>query len=121
MPVYEYRCGGCSRRVSILFRTITQSAGEPPVCPRCGSRDLARLMSRFAPIKSEDARLDELSDGGFDDVDEGDPRSMARWARKMKDELGEDAGPEMDEVIEQLESGELPDDDGGLGDDLDDL
>jgi len=45
------------------------------------------------------------------DVDESDPRSMARWARRMRDEMGEEMGPDFDEAIEQMEAGELPDED----------
>jgi hypothetical protein len=42
------------------------------------------------------------------EVDENDPRSMARWARKMQREMGEDLGSEFDEMVEQMESGQLP-------------
>ncbi|HEX9419716.1 MAG TPA: zinc ribbon domain-containing protein, partial [Methylomirabilota bacterium] len=50
MPIYEYECRGCSRRVSLLVRRI--ASPEAPRCPRCGSAELSRLMSRFATPKS---------------------------------------------------------------------
>ena len=57
----------------------------------------------------------------MDDLDESDPRSMARWARRMGDQLGEDMGPEFDDMITRMEAGEMPDDDdGGDGSDFDD-
>ena len=61
--------------------------------------------------RSEESRLDELSDpSDWGDVDENDPRSMARMMRKMGSELGEDMPGEFDEVVDRLEAGEDPDD-----------
>lgn len=109
MPIYEYRCGGCARRVSVFQRSIQSSAAV--ACPHCGSHDLARLISRVAVMRSEEGRLDDLaSDAGLADLDERDPRSLARWARRMSREMGEELGPEFDEVVERLEAGEMPDD-----------
>jgi hypothetical protein len=69
------------------------------------------LISRFAVLRSEDSRMDDLADPSmFGDVDEDDPRSVARWARRMGRELGEDMGPEYDEMIDRMEAGEMPDD-----------
>jgi hypothetical protein len=62
-------------------------------------------------MRSEEGRLDDLaSDAGLADLDERDPRSLARWARRMSREMGEELGPEFDEVVERLEAGEMPDD-----------
>jgi hypothetical protein len=44
------------------------------------------------------------------DFDESDPKSLGRWMRKMSDEVGEDLGPEFDEVVGRLEAGESPED-----------
>lgn len=41
-------------------------------------------------------------------LDENDPKSMARWMRKMSGEMGEDLGPEFNEVVDRLEAGEDP-------------
>jgi len=122
VPIYEYRCNGCGRRVSVFQRSIQGSAAA--VCPRCGSRDLARLISRVAVVRSEGSRLDSLaSDAALADLDERDPRSLARWARRMGRDMGEELGPEFDEVVERLEAGEMPDDVGeeGGGEPLDDF
>jgi len=54
-------------------------------------------------------------------LDENDPQSVARWARTMSDKLGEDLGPEFDEMVERMERGEDLDDDSDFGGDgLDD-
>jgi hypothetical protein len=74
-----------------------------------------------AIVKSEDARLEEMADpSNWGDVDENDPKSMAKFMRKMKSQLGEDLGPDMDEAIDRMEQGEMPDDildgdGGGMG------
>jgi len=125
MPIYEYRCGACKRKVTVL--TLRASETVDPVCDRCGSRDLSRLMSRFAMVRSEESRLDDLSDpSSLSGLDENDPKSMARWMRKMGKELGEDTGDDFDEMVDELEAGgDAADDDdaggesdGGDGDDL---
>jgi putative FmdB family regulatory protein len=108
MPIYEYRCADCKKRVSIFFRSF--SVANNPVCPNCGGRQLLRLVSRVATVKSEEARLEAMSDpSSFGDVDENDPKSVARFMRKMGDQMGgEDLGPEYTEMVDRLESGESP-------------
>ena len=113
MPIYEYRCHGCRRRVSVFFRSF-DAVGEA-ACPECGSTQLTKLVSRFAVMKSEESRLEGLADpSSLSDLDENDPKSIARWARKMGQELGEDLGPEYEEMIDRMEAGEMPDE-GDLG------
>ena len=112
MPIYEYECQGCQRRVSLLIRTL--SAAEAPRCPRCGSATLSRLMSRFATVKSEDSRLDSLSDpSSFGDLDENDPQSVARFVKKMGHEMGEDLGDDLDAAMDEA----MTEGDGPGGDD----
>ena len=109
MPIYEYRCYDCRRRVSILWRNFSEAEEGKPVCPRCGGTNLTRLVSRVRVIRSEDSRLEDLADPSFlSGFDENDPRSMARMMRRMSDEMGEDLGPEFDEVVGRLEAGEGP-------------
>ena len=104
MPIYEYRCADCRRKVTVL--TLRVSEAVDPQCEHCGGRNLTRLMSRFSTVKSEDARLDDLADpSSLGGLDESDPKSMARWMRKMGKELGEDAGDDFDEMVEEMEAG----------------
>jgi putative FmdB family regulatory protein len=100
MPIYEYQCDGCKRRVSLLVMRVSDPT--PPRCPRCGSAQLTRLMSRFATIRSEEDRLDSLADPStMGDLDEDDPKSVARFMKKMGGELGEDMGEDWDEAVEE--------------------
>jgi putative FmdB family regulatory protein len=126
MPIYEYSCHDCGRRVSLLWRTFADSESRQAVCPRCGGTHLTRLISRVAVVRSEDSRMDDLTDpSGVPDIDENDPKSLARFMRKMANETGEDLGPEFDEVVGRLEAGEDPEsiessmpDLGGAGEDF---
>ena len=112
MPIYEYRCQNCGRRVSVLWHTFAEAERKTPKCPRCGSTNLKRLISRVSVVRSEEARLEAMADPSYwGDVDENDPRSLARFMKKMTAELGEDLGDlgdEFNEVIERLEAGQTP-------------
>ncbi len=109
MPVYEYRCARCRRKTSVFVRS---SAGvAAPVCGQCGSAELVRLFSTFALRRSTPA-TDDLADEAADaeGLDDGDPRTMARWMRRMGEESAEDLDPETDEMVRRMEAGEMPED-----------
>jgi putative FmdB family regulatory protein len=108
MPIYEYRCQDCRRRVSLLFRSFSDIPADP-ACPRCGGVHLIRLMSRVSVVRSEEGRLDDLADpSALSGLDENDPKSIARWMRKMGAEAGEEMPSEFGEVMDRLESGQTP-------------
>ena len=110
MPIYEYGCYDCRKRVNVFYRSFSEVETKEAACPRCGGKNLKRLVSRVAVLRSEESRLDSLADpGNLAGLDENDPKSIARWMRKMSDEVGEDMGPEFEEVVDRLEAGESPD------------
>jgi putative FmdB family regulatory protein len=109
MPIYEYRCHHCGKRVSIFLRSFAAAEDARPHCPSCQSQELRRLVSRVATLTSEENRIESLADpSSLGDVDENDPRSVARWMRHMGQETGEDLGPEFGEVVDRLEAGQSP-------------
>lgn len=120
MPIYEYHCRGCRRRVSLLI--LAPSTAPAPRCPRCGSEGLTRLMSRFATVKSEEDRLESLADPSkLGDLDEDDPTSVARFMKKMGQEFGEDLGEDFDAAVDEAmdEAGaEGQDGESGAGEEL---
>lgn len=132
MPDYDYRCLDCRRRVSV-YQTYAEYGKQRVTCPKCGSANLTRLINRVRVARSEESRMPSLSDpGGWDSVDEDDPRAMARMMRRMGQEMGEDLPPEFGEVVDRMEAGEDPDaieqdfpdlaaGAGGMGDDFDDF
>jgi putative FmdB family regulatory protein len=124
MPIYEYSCLKCKRRMSFL---VLSPASFQPVCKFCKSRDLEQLFSRFSSPKSEERRLESLADptslGG---LDENDPASVARWMKKMGKEMGEDVGEDFDQIAEEaaqeVASGKAGSEEGlGGGDSSDEL
>jgi len=111
MPIYEYRCEKCRRTTSFLTTRVSEKVDA--VCAHCGGKKMRRLMSRFAMPRSEESRMESLGDPSkMGDVNENDPRSVARMMKRMGKEMGDEFnGPEFDEAVEELESG------GDLGDD----
>jgi hypothetical protein len=76
-------------------------------------------MSRFATVKSEEARLDALADSSsLGDLDENDPSSVARFMKKMGKEFGDDLGEDFDEAVDEAmtEAGDEGGDAGTGGD-----
>jgi len=108
MPVYEFRCQNCQNRVGIQL-SYAEYGVKKVKCPICGSPKLNRLIGRVRIAKSEDRRMDDMSDPSFlGDMDENDPKSLARAMKKMGQEMGEDLPPEFSEITSRLESGEDP-------------
>lgn len=108
MPIYDYRCKQCKNRVS-LRQSYAEYGTVPVTCPVCGSSALSRIIGRVRIAKSEERRLDDMAEPDFlGDVDENDPRSLARAMKKMGQELGENLPPEFNEVTDRLEAGEDP-------------
>jgi putative FmdB family regulatory protein len=103
MPIYEYRCEDCGKRNTYL---ILPGHSSTLSCKHCKSRQLERIMSRFAAPKSEEARIEALADPrNFGGVDENDPKSMARFMKKMGKEMGEDLGEDFDEAMDSMGEG----------------
>lgn len=106
MPIYEYLCPGCNGRFQKLVFGYSDPAGL--ACPRCGSADVRRAISRVSIVKSEEARYETLADPSkLAGLDENDPRSIARWAKKLGKELGDEAGDDWDELVDQMMEEEL--------------
>ena len=116
MPIYEYRCADCRRRLSLYYQTFSAAERATPTCSACGSANVSRLVSRVFQHKSEDAQLEDLADpSSFGDLDENDPKSVARWARKLGQQMGEDLGDDWGEMVDRLEAGEDLSEEGGPG------
>jgi putative FmdB family regulatory protein len=109
MPIYEYYCFDCRKRVSVFFRTMSMASDEVARCPTCEGAHLRRLVSRVAVLKSEDSRVEDMADPSLmSGLESEDPQALASFMRRMSNEMGEPLDPEMNEVIGRLEAGESP-------------
>jgi putative FmdB family regulatory protein len=105
MPIYEYRCEDCGRISEFLL--IKADGIFVPQCKRCRSKKMSRVLSKVRVIRSEESRMESLADPSkWGDLDERDPKSMAKWMKKMGKELGEDMEG-MDEEVDQAVEEEM--------------
>jgi putative FmdB family regulatory protein len=110
VPIYEYGCLDCRKRTSVFVRSMSTTV--KPRCEHCGGRKLRRLISRVVVARGSASSLDDFDERSLGDVDENDPRSVARWARKMRNEMGDELGPDFDQAIEEMEAGHFPEEPG---------
>lgn len=107
MPNYDYSCLNCHNRFEQFF-TYEEYGQKPAVCPHCGSQDVQRKIGRIRMARSEESRLESLADpSALDNLDD-DPQSLGKMMRKMSSEIGQDMGPEFNEVVGRLEKGHSP-------------
>jgi len=127
MPSYDFRCLDCKARFEV-FLTYQEYSQKPVHCTRCGSANVQRRINRVRVVRSDHSRLASMADPAALDALDEDPRSLGRMMREMRSEVGEEMGPEFDEVVHRLESGqspeqiekelpELAESAGGMGDD----
>ncbi|MCW5943029.1 MAG: zinc ribbon domain-containing protein [Fimbriimonadaceae bacterium] len=108
MPVYEFRCLACKAKFSALIGMVAEPDDES--CPKCGSKETRRLVSRFARARSEDDRIDELADRVETMGEPDSPGAMRRLVRDMGKAMDEDMADEMEEMYEADLSGAGGDD-----------
>lgn len=107
MPDYQYRCLNCKKRFDI-FMTYSEYGTRKVQCKHCGSENVERRIGRIRFARSEESRMESLADPGNLDGLEDDPRALGRMMRQMSGEMGENLGPEFDEVVNRLEAGQSP-------------
>ena len=100
MPIYEYRCADCGTTTTVV--TLSVSAAVDPVCRHCGGRNVAKLVSRVSIRRSEESQLESLADpSSLGGLDENDPKSVARWMKKMGRDMGEESGEDFDAEVDR--------------------
>lgn len=108
MPNYEYRCLDCHRRFEI-YLSFSEYGQKTVECPHCHSSNVQRKIGRIRMARSDESRMETLADpSNLAGLDE-DPKSLGRMMRQMSSQVGEEMGPEFDEVVKRLESGQSPD------------
>lgn len=109
MPIYEYICHSCKRKVGIFMR---MSAIQPdPACPECGGTGLTRIFSSFAVLKST-ATVHEVSGEPGTGVSADyykDPRNIGRGLEKQFKDMNMDIPLGIQKSIDSAREGVLPD------------
>ncbi len=107
MPLYEYRCNNCHRKVTILIRGASES---PVTCHECNASELERVLSRFSVHKSDQSVYDDiLSDSQLTKgLMHDDPHALADWNKRMTQGTDEDIAPAYTEMLDRMEAGEMP-------------
>jgi putative FmdB family regulatory protein len=107
MPIYQYDCDTCRRRVDVFFRSVSKVG--TPVCPECGGKRLKRVVSTFARARSERERLDSIDlDQEMGRLESGDVGGFERWARRMGRQYDGELGAEFSEMADKAAAGEDP-------------
>ncbi len=121
MPVYEFYCEDCHMIFNFFSRRINTE--KRPDCPRCGKKDLERMVSIFSisrGLKEEDdnpfpgmdedrlerAMMELASEA--EGIDEENPRQAAGLMKKLFESTGLEMGSGMEEAIRRMEAGEDP-------------
>ena len=107
MPNYPYRCLNCNRRFEVFLK-FSEYGVKPVVCIWCASENVQRRITRVRIARSDESRLEDFGSEADLAGMENDPVALGRMMRKMSSEVGEDMGPEFNEVIGRLESGQSP-------------
>ncbi len=115
MPIYEYRCENCGKISEfLLIKTDDHVALQ---CKRCNSKRMSRVLSKVRVIRSEESRIESLADPSkWGDLDEKDPKSMAKLMKKIGKEFGEDMdmnSDEMEQAIEEEMTSQTPEEEPG--------
>lgn len=67
-----------------------------------------RIPSRVRVRMSEETRMERLTDPSrLGSLDENDPKSMARWMKKMGHEMGDDFEGDVDSMVEEAMEEEM--------------
>lgn len=126
MPIYEYYSPDTNRIYSFYAKTLAQGRTAPRCPDRPGAR-MVKLLSAFsvggvrkeesaaAPAPAgdpaEEARIEaalNAMEGEMANVDENDPKAMARLMRRVAEMSGEKLDEPIEEAVRKLEEGADP-------------
>ncbi len=108
MPNYDFTCAECHQSFSKAI-AYADYGREDVNCPQCGSAHVQRRIGRVRLARSNNTRMQqfsELADPQHLDEMEQNPQELGRRMRRMSEEIGEDVGPQFNEVVDRLERGQ---------------
>lgn len=106
MPIYQYDCAGCDRRVEVFFRSISKVDDASAICPECGSKQLTRAVSRIARGRSTRDAIDSIDlQQELGRLEGGDEKSFAKWARRMGEQYDGELGTDFSDLASKADAG----------------
>ena len=99
MPIYEYECAHCHGQFQCLVRGFNDPADLS--CPRCQAQTVTRRMSRVAPHRGASAHMRNVVPLQDAPDDTADARAFTQWAKHIGQTLGDNAGADWQETVEQ--------------------
>jgi len=108
MPIYEYICHNCKKKVSIFMRP--SAIQQDPACPTCGGSGLRRIISSFAVVKSTATVHEESGEPGpgLSSDYYKDPRNIGRGLEKQFKNMNMEIPAEIQDSIDKARDGVLP-------------
>ena len=108
MPIYEFICQNCHKRLSFLIRDI--SAPCAPKCSSCGDTNLSRVISGFSYHKSLKTVWEESGEPTMRPGNDyhRDPRNIGRWVEKKFQDMGQEIPSQIQDKIKAAREGILP-------------
>jgi len=105
MPIYEFWCGSCERKITIIQHKISPASHS---CPNCGNDRIERIYSPFAIRKTDKQVYQEIrSDYQFERaLKRNDPKAIAQWVERTS--RGGEIPEECRETVGKLAKGEWP-------------
>ena len=101
MPIYEYICNPCNKRVNLFFRSYDEASRNTAICPDCDNKDLRRLISVSSISSGKNSTSEQK-------ISPNNPHLLAQKMRSSMRKSGKDYGNEFNEVVHRLEKGENP-------------
>ena len=108
MPIYEFVCQNCHRRIAFLVRNV--SVPFAPKCSFCGHTNLFRVISSFVYHKTLKTVWEESGEPTMHPGEDyyRDPRNIGRWVEKKFHNMGQELPPQIQEEIKAAREGVLP-------------
>ena len=103
MPIYEYHCKSCDKKVSLFMKI---SAYDPsPTCPNCGKHELSRIFTSVAIRNAySPGAVSESSPDYYKD-----PRNIGRNLEKRFKDMNIEMPSEISKSLDKAREGVLPD------------
>lgn len=69
---------------------------------------MTRVLSKVRVIRSEESRMESFADPSkWGDLDEKDPKSMAKMMKRLGKEFGEELGEDADQMVDEAMEEEM--------------